>query len=90
MRAEAQPASEAETTVKTSSSIEAVPVTAPGRSYPRPSRLSRGLFGISFRPAISAISATGAGSSIVQRQPASVRKPESTRPMEKPVAPQLE
>ena len=88
VRAEAQPASGAWTTVKTSSSIEAVPVTAPGRSYPFPES-SRLLCGISLRPASSAIRAMGAGSSMVRRQLTSVSSPDRTRPMEKPVAAQV-
>jgi hypothetical protein len=40
-------------------------------------------------PTNRAISATGAGSSIVKRQLASVSRPEKTRPREYPVAAQV-
>jgi hypothetical protein len=87
VRAVAQPAVGASTSVKTSSSMAAVMVTAPATSKPRPMRDGRPLSGTSFSPATSAISATGAGRKKTQRQPASVRRPPITRPSEKPVAP---
>lgn len=88
VRTEVQPASGAWTTVKTSSNIDAVPRTAPGMSYPL-WPCSRSLRGSSLRPTTRATSAIGAGSSMVRRQLASVRRPERTRPIEKPVAAQV-
>jgi hypothetical protein len=73
--------------VKTSSSIAAVRVSAPGRSNEREARAVRESEGTSRRPATSAASATGAGRKKTQRQPISVSRPPKTSPSEKPVAP---
>ena len=87
VRTEAQPASGASTTVNTSSSMDAVRVTAPARSKPRRAPAGRPESGTSLSAAISVISAIGAGSRKTQRQPISVSRPPKTRPSEKPVAP---
>ncbi len=94
VRAEAQPACCADTTVYTSSSMLKVTVNAPGRSNDR--RLagalpvSRASRGISHQPAASTTSATGAGTSRVQRQLTAVSRPDSTRPRENPLPPKAE
>ena len=85
--ADAQPTSGARTTVRTSSSMPAVMVTAPGRSKaPRARDCGRVL--AQQRGASSQDrSANGTGSRNVQRQPISVMRPPRTSPNEKPLAP---
>ncbi len=91
VRADAQPACCAETTVYTSRSMAAVTVSAPGRSKGRRRVVSCGASrGISSQPAASTISATGAGTSRVHRQLTWVSRPDSTRPRENPLPPKTE
>ena len=87
VRAEAQPACGASTSVKTRSSMAAVIVTAPVKSKPRRMPGTLASAGTSFVAARSATRATTVGTKKTQRQPASVSRPPSTRPSEKPVAP---
>ena len=87
VRAESQPASGASTSVKTSSSIPAVMLTAPAMSNAPAARRAGWSFGTRRTPAISVTSATGAGRKKTQRQPISVSRPPITSPSENPVAP---
>ena len=73
VRADAQPASGASTSVKTSNSIAAVKVTAPARSKDRALWTIFGPAGTRKTPAMSVASATGTGRKKTQRQPISVR-----------------
>ena len=76
----------------TSNSMAPVTVTAPGMSNRRLPRGSReaGVRGMYRMAAISVMSATGAGTSSVNRQLTSVSRPDSTRPSENPLAPKAE
>jgi hypothetical protein len=56
----------------------------------RPRRTARSPRGTTLTAAISVSSATGAGTSSVHRQLTSVSRPDSTRPSEKPLAPNAE
>jgi hypothetical protein len=84
---EPQPFDGASTTVRTSSSIAAVTVTAPAMSYRRGPVSAGRSRGITRGATARMASANGTGSRNVQRQPSSVSSPPSTRPSEKPLAP---
>ncbi len=87
MDADPQPDVGAVTTVRTSRSMAALTVSAPGTSYcERPPDTPRSV-GIARRPRITSATASGAGTRKVQRQPSSVSSPPSTSPNEKPLAP---
>jgi hypothetical protein len=86
--AEAQPASGARTTVRTSRSMPTVTASAPATSKPRRSIFSGGSFGSSRGATTRIAAAIGTGSRKVKRQPTSVSRPPKISPSEKPLAPQ--
>ena len=87
VRAEAQPAVGASTSVKTSRSIAPVRLIAPVRSNDRELSAGRSPPGTRRIAAASATAATTTGRKNTQRHPISVSRPPNTSPRENPVAP---